>query len=419
MNVEETRKSARRVIAGLLASALFALFLAVGGATLALAETDEEAVASDISEIKGEIESKKANIDGINSRIGEYKRKITEQERKTASLSGEIELLENRQAKTELDIQATELNIGQVADEIRLLDRQTGDIDAQLGREREMLEDIVRHMQVADDRISIELLFSTESFSDLFDRLKRLENVNADLTDVLNRAEEARERVLALRAEQEGKRGRLTELHVELEQKRALGEQEKVAKESLLVASEKSEAQFSSLLSGLRQEEAYIGQQIALLQGKIESKLNELDDHGDSSVMSWPIEAKKGLSTLFHDPTYPFRHLFEHPGIDIPAPHGTPLAAAAPGYVAWTRTGSQYGNYVMIIHTNGLATLYAHLSSIGVSADQFVARGQLIGKTGGTPGTQGAGLSTGPHLHFEVRKDGIPVNPLKYLVTKP
>ncbi len=69
----------------------------------------------------------------------------------------------------------------------------------------------------------------------------------------------------------------------------------------------------------------------------------------------------------------------------------------------------------MIIHSNGLATLYAHMSRLDVEQDQYVSRGEIIGLSGGRPGSPGAGFSTGPHLHYEVRQDGVPVNPMTFL----
>jgi murein DD-endopeptidase MepM/ murein hydrolase activator NlpD len=125
----------------------------------------------------------------------------------------------------------------------------------------------------------------------------------------------------------------------------------------------------------------------------------------------------RGISAFFHDPTYPFRRLFEHPGIDIPTDVGTPIRAAAGGYVAWNKQGRQYGNYVMLIHPGGIATVYAHLSRFAAKPDTYVERGDIIGYSGGHPGDEGAGLSTGAHLHFEVRQNGIPVNPMQFLAS--
>jgi murein DD-endopeptidase MepM/ murein hydrolase activator NlpD/outer membrane murein-binding lipoprotein Lpp len=98
-----------------------------------------------------------------------------------------------------------------------------------------------------------------------------------------------------------------------------------------------------------------------------------------------------------------------HPGIDIGVPTGTPIHAAGNGTVVWCGWMSGYGNLVMIDHHNGLATLYGHQSRIGVSCNQQVSQGQTIGYVGCT------GFCTGPHLHFEVRLNGNPVDPLGYL----
>ena len=97
-----------------------------------------------------------------------------------------------------------------------------------------------------------------------------------------------------------------------------------------------------------------------------------------------------------------------HPGIDIANDVGTPEVAADAGQVAFAGWGS-YGIYVEIDHGNGFHTIYGHLSAVMVSTGQVVAQGQLIGLMGAT------GRASGPHLHFEIRYEGIPQNPIDLL----
>ncbi|MDQ1375613.1 MAG: hypothetical protein QOJ09_2951 [Actinomycetota bacterium] len=98
-----------------------------------------------------------------------------------------------------------------------------------------------------------------------------------------------------------------------------------------------------------------------------------------------------------------------HTGIDFRASVGTPVRAAGTGTIVFAGWRGGYGNAVIIDHGNSLATLYGHLSAINVGVGQRVTKGQVIARAGST------GLSTGPHLHFEVRANGVPVNPMGYL----
>jgi murein DD-endopeptidase MepM/ murein hydrolase activator NlpD len=134
-------------------------------------------------------------------------------------------------------------------------------------------------------------------------------------------------------------------------------------------------------------------------------------------VLSWPMTGARitqpfGPSNVILEPPLgPYPHF--HTGIDLAAPIGTPVMAAADGIVvAVAHTTVGYGNYVMIAHGGGIVTLYAHLLETDVSEGDRVARGKKIGLEGST------GLSTGPHLHFEVRINDQVVDPMLYLTPK-
>ncbi len=135
-----------------------------------------------------------------------------------------------------------------------------------------------------------------------------------------------------------------------------------------------------------------------------------------SSPLMWPINPKKGLSSYYLDSDYEEYFGVKHHAIDIRTPQGTSIFAPASGYVQKIADNGNGYSYILLAHKDGLSTLYGHVSEILVKKDELVQIGQLIGKTGGTPGTKGAGtMTTGPHLHFEVHSEGKNKDPLDYL----
>lgn len=135
------------------------------------------------------------------------------------------------------------------------------------------------------------------------------------------------------------------------------------------------------------------------------------EDTGVMVALEWPVEAALGLSATFRDPSYEERFGFPHDAIDIPVAQGREVHAAAGGIVTDVMDHGLGFSYITIRHAGGVSTLYGHINKFLVQSGQRVNAGDLIGLSGGRPGTLGAGLSTGPHLHFGVFKNGVAVDP--------
>jgi murein DD-endopeptidase MepM/ murein hydrolase activator NlpD len=122
----------------------------------------------------------------------------------------------------------------------------------------------------------------------------------------------------------------------------------------------------------------------------------------------WPLEGRVGSSFGQREDPINGEGAF-HSGIDIDAPYGSPVRAAADGEVTGASMGAGYGRQIVLNHGHDVLTVYGHLSAMAVLPGQHVTRGQVIGYVGQS------GRATGPHLHYEVRVHNVPVNPHKYL----
>ncbi len=155
-------------------------------------------------------------------------------------------------------------------------------------------------------------------------------------------------------------------------------------------------------------DEAMSGEVSRALEGGLTASFaGDWTELADAPSM-WPVEGR--IASSFGERQDPINGEGAfHSGIDIDAPYGTPVRAAAEGIVSGAAMGAGYGLEVLLDHGHSVQTVYGHLSSIAVLAGQHVTRGQVIGYVGQT------GRATGPHLHYEVRVHSVPVNPYKYL----
>jgi murein DD-endopeptidase MepM/ murein hydrolase activator NlpD len=223
-----------------------------------------------------------------------------------------------------------------------------------------------------------------------------------DADDLRKQVEAQAEDIRVTRDAQAAERDRLVGLKNEALANRAAARSEEDRQQDLLQEVQDKKADFQSELNALQVESGAVGEFLRQVQAG--QKLAPRKKRTFKAPVAGPISS--GFGTRVHPILGDVRM---HTGIDFAVGTGFPIKAAGPGIVVWAGPRGGYGNAVIIDHRNGLATLYGHQSRVNVTVGQKVSAGQVVGFVGQT------GMATGPHLHFEVREFGTPVDPLLYL----
>jgi murein DD-endopeptidase MepM/ murein hydrolase activator NlpD len=392
-------------------AALFFLFPAISHAQ----------TKSDVDDLSTQIRARQDRVKELDGMIGTYRSKINAAQDEAASLENQLALLENRIAEKELAVERAKTEIESLNLEIRLIDAEISSQEARIETQRQLLASLIREVHHADETSALEVLLTEPSLSKFFAQVEEIKRLEGDLGRMLERVKGVKAQLEEKRRDQKAKQVRAEEERRSMRKEQLSLEAERNFKASLVSQTKLKEQEFERIVYELRQQQQDTSDDISALEDRLKERLDDVDEalaRGDV-LLNWPVDPSRGITAIFHDPTYPFRHLFEHPGTDVRSSVGTAVKSAAGGYVAWNKTGRMYGNYTMVVHPGGIATVYAHLSKFLADPDTFVDRLETIGLSGGRPGDPGAGLSTGPHLHFEVRQDGIPVDAENYLPTIP
>jgi murein DD-endopeptidase MepM/ murein hydrolase activator NlpD len=399
---------------------LFFIILAVASMSgQVFAQSDYESTA-EMRLLNNELKAKKKQLDAIKEEQEKYNKLIEEFQNEKSTLENQMAILENRISKTELDITELELEIDELNLQIRKLGLDIQAKDTKIENEKQNLANLLKMVHKQNQASTLEILLLNDSLAEFLSQVKYLEDTNKEISSSVDDLKKNKEKLEISRQDKAKKNAELATLKQNLERKRDALKYERNSKEYLLAQTEEKEDKYQDLLSDAKRQQEEASQEIVNLEQTVRQRLKELEGNkleALDSEFAWPV-TKNYITATFHDPSYPFRHLIgEHPAIDIRAGQGSTLRAAASGYVAKVKfDGTRNYAYIMIVHADGYSTVYSHPSAVNVREDDFVFQGQVIGKTGGMPGTTGAGyFTTGPHLHFEIRKDGIPVNPLDYL----
>jgi murein DD-endopeptidase MepM/ murein hydrolase activator NlpD len=365
-----------------------------------------------------------APASGDNSgKVGDLHDRIAAARAKEARLSSEISSVTSQ-------IRSLERRVGDVSQKLSILEQDLAlhqrrldklnelfDFETQrLNFLRQQYAHAVRQLNLrmidiyeTHDPTLVDVILSSSSFQDALDQLHYLSAIARQDKRIASQVADARDHVQLAREQTKVVRARV---HSETQVVAVRTAQQRQVKDELLASksslARKRVKKKSALASTRKQEQVWIAEANALaaedagIRGQLAAAQGASDTTPSAHGLIWPVNGPV---------TSPFGYRWGrlHAGIDIGVPYGTPIHAAASGTVVLAAWTGGYGNYTCIDHGGGLATCYAHQSSYAVSAGAHVEQGQVIGYVGST------GHSFGAHLHFEVRINGTPVDPLGYL----
>ena len=280
----------------------------------------------------------------------------------------------------------------------------------------------VRAMEEEGSYTYLDILFQCRSLSDVLSAIDMIGEIMDADKRLFEEYKTARENTEKVKAEYEGTLQQLGEKQETLEAEKAELEAQIAAAVEVINQLENdieaAKAEYAKAAAAEAAAQASINAIIAQMQAEEEAARQEAAENnqqytGTGSTATgtyiWPCHSSTYVTSAFGMREHPlFGDERPHSGIDIAGSAGSEVLAADSGTVAVATYSSSYGNYVTIYHSNGDYTLYAHMSSLAVTAGQNVTQGDVIGYVGST------GWANGPHLHFEIRVNGSTVDPLSY-----
>ena len=377
--------------------------------------------AETLEEMKRSVEAKNAEIRRLEEEAKKFRQEIASHQDRAKTLNGELARIGRMISGLKQDITLTESKIARNELEIGVLAGEIGEKARAIGTLQQGLGAVIRAYSERDEKPMFAVLAANARLSDFLQQFDQFAALETRMLDSIGELRRLRQELGAKKAEAEEKQVELEDLQQELRERKRIQDDEKRNRATLLVATKNQEKKYQELLREYEAKRKALGEEIRDIEEKIRVTIDpSLLPSKGRGVLAPPVPKPilgTCARTLKDDPdTNCLTQYFGytsfaaaggyngngHNGIDFRAEIGTPVFAAEGGIVAGTGDTdigcrrASYGKWILIRHPNNLTTLYAHLSGVGVSAGQQVARGDRIGYSGVS------GYATGPHLHFSV-----------------
>jgi murein DD-endopeptidase MepM/ murein hydrolase activator NlpD len=366
------------------------------------------------SSTQSKIERKKRQVAKKRAREGVLTEDISGYSQRIRGLQGDIRSYAAREAKLQGSLQQKRAEVQRVDDRLQVAQDRLVRLRARLKEATDVLATRLVEMYKDDEPDILTVILESDGFADLLDRTAFLDKISAQDRAIVSR-------VRVLKKETTTLANTLDELK---------GQKQAAANAILAHKNEVAQARAAvverqNALAGARAKRRTVLSSVRDSRANLEGDLKALEKEqaavrariqgaqGGGSAGAGPI--RRGSGNLIWPVNGPVVSPFGmrwgrlHAGIDIAVPNGTPVRASASGTVIIAGVVGGYGNYICISHGGSLSTCYAHNTSLGVSQGQSVKQGQVIASSGCT------GHCFGPHVHYETRVNGSPVDPMGYL----
>lgn len=356
--------------------------------------------AVNLSDLEQQKEQIKEQLNEVNTGLEDVQLELTE------ALEA-INKIEAKIIEGEASLETTKNEMSKLEQEVKQIQEMLVHIQKDYSTQKKILEKRLVAVYKMGDTTYLDVLLKSKSITDFISRYFLIE----EITEYDGKLLESIER----------EKNKITEINVQLNEKSNNLKKMKENQEKTLISLENARTIKNSYLEDLTEEELNIQKQVE----EYNQKLDNIDAqmailamvNGNSEFIGgeflWPAPGNTIITSPFGMRFHPILHYYRsHNGIDIGTPTGAPIVASNPGTVITASYVGSYGNVVMLDHGGGVVTNYAHGSKILVEVGQTVQRGEIIMEAGST------GLSTGPHLHFEIKINGKFVDPLPYVKGK-
>lgn len=359
-----------------------------------------------LNDVNNSINSNKQKVDSINKISADTQKQLSDID---------VQINEVSKKLVSLNSKVTDLNT-EISNSQQLIKQH----EDNLKKEDELFKSRIRAMYKAGNIAYLDIILQSKSFSDILSRIEMITRIINYDTNLMNSIKTNKKFVENKRIQLQNQKSSYVKIKAEADSEKSALEAKSSEKKVLMTSLQKDKQSYENMIAEEEAESQSITAMIKRLKDEAAKSQQNNSSSGSGKGNTVPVSSGKffcvtgspyPITSGFGWRRHPVLNEMKfHSGIDIGVPMGTPIHALTDGIVEYAGVMSGYGNVVMINHGN-IISLYAHNSSLLVSVGQAVKGGQLISYSGNT------GLSSGPHLHFEIRdSNGNPIDPNRYYI---